>query len=104
MFIGMIFNEVPGNESRQWDQVILDVLAQPPSMKCREMNPGNALACRACGALQSPSMKCREMNPGNLILNAHDKILDCLPSMKCREMNPGNASFASQCPGSLSPQ
>lgn len=41
MFIGMIFNEVPGNESRQWDQVILDVLAQPPSMKCQEMNPGN---------------------------------------------------------------
>lgn len=40
MFIGMIFNEVPGNESRQWDQAILDVLAQPPSMKCREMNPG----------------------------------------------------------------
>ena len=66
MFIGMIFNEVPGNESRQWDQAILDVLAQPPSMKCREMNPGKGHETYAQGLHGAPSMKCREMNPGKV--------------------------------------
>ena len=36
-----------------------------PSMKCREMNPGNESRAGYAGIRGDPSMKCREMNPGN---------------------------------------
>ena len=41
-----------------------------PSMKCREMNPGNAANPARGGLFHFPSMKCREMNPGNSVSRA----------------------------------
>ena len=60
-------NEVPGYESRQY---ALGGWARDhatrPSMKCREMNPGNRPPSQQSRRRWPPSMKCRDMNPGNI--------------------------------------
>ena len=62
----MTLNEVPGDESRQSAVPFASAsVVSRPSMKCREMNPGNVTVAKVCRVVVSPSMKCREMNPGN---------------------------------------
>ena len=120
-------NEVPGYESRQSVVVKPHDNRPSPSMKCRDMNPGNgrrpclppSLATlnevpgyesrqsrkiRECRRpFRVPSMKCRDMNPGNVFDRKPPKK-GVSPSMKCRDMNPGNMAKISPSLPSSAPQ
>ena len=96
-------NEVPGYESRQCPLELDFVNRNRPSMKCRDMNPGNTPVSKIRLKIIEPSMKCRDMNPGN---HTNDAVLARAqrPSMKCRDMNPGNAFGSFWCISEKHPQ
>ena len=83
-------NEVPGDESRQFATIRIASGMVTPSMKCREMNPGNSGRGRSNrsrpGSLNEvPGDESRQFQGRH-----HRQTHRRRPSMKCREMNPGN--------------
>ena len=96
-------NEVPGYESRQYGENIALVTLVGPSMKCRDMNPGNFKHSDSfllfCDSLNEvPGYESRQFQ------RRHEVRKPNRPSMKCRDMNPGNLALVNGTGITFNPQ